>query len=144
MFSTCELPDNRHCVSTAHPPSDTRIATGVPQSSRSSRQSSGCSARSPPWWSFPRRLRLISVNLLITSSSSSGDFSTSFSSTRGTSSVWRNPCSSVPRAPASVWCCRMNGMVLFQFCRTQLACLSLARLLARLETSQECLVRGTR
>ena len=35
-------------------------------------------------------------------------------------------------------------MVLFQFCRTQLAYLSLARLLARLETSQECLVRGTR
>ena len=48
-------------VSTAHPPSDTRIATGVPQSSRSSRPSSGCSARSPPWWSFPRRLRSISM-----------------------------------------------------------------------------------
>ena len=33
-------------------------------------------------------------------------------------------------------------MVLFQFCRTQLAYLSLARLLARLETSQVSLVRG--
>ena len=51
---------------------------------------------------------------------------------------------SVPRALACVWCYRMNGMVLFQFCRTQLAYLWLARLLARLETSQECLVRGTR
>ena len=30
------------------------------------------------------------------------------------------------------------------FCRTQLAYLSLARLFARLEASQECLVRGTR
>ena len=37
-----------------------------------------------------------------------------------------------------------DGMVLFEFCRTQLAYLSLARLLARLETSQEWLVRGTR
>ena len=37
-----------------------------------------------------------------------------------------------------------DGMVHFQFCRTQLAYLSLARLLARLETSRECLVHGTR
>ena len=50
---------------------------------------------------------------------------------------------SVPRAPACVWCYQMNGMVLFfQFCRIQLAYLSLARLLARLETSQECLVHA--
>ena len=37
-----------------------------------------------------------------------------------------------------------DGMVLFEFCRTQLAYLSLARLLASLEISQEWLVRGTR
>ena len=36
------------------------------------------------------------------------------------------------------------GWSFFLFCRTQLAYLSLARLLARLETPQECLVRGTR
>ena len=37
----------------------------------------------------------------MTSSSSSGAFSTSFSSTRGTSSVWRNPCSCQPAATLS-------------------------------------------
>ena len=37
----------------------------------------------------------------MTSSSSSGDFSTSFSSTRGTSSVWRNPCSFQPAVTLS-------------------------------------------
>ena len=40
--------------------------------------------------------------------------------------------------------CDAMGWSFFEFCRTQLAYLSLARLLARLETSQECLVRGTR
>ena len=40
-------------------------------------------------------------DLLITSSSSSGDFSTSFSSTRGTSSVWPNPCSFQPAVTIS-------------------------------------------
>ena len=40
-------------------------------------------------------------DLLMTSSSSSGDFSTSFSSTRGTSSVWRNPCSFQPAVTLS-------------------------------------------
>ena len=35
-------------------------------------------------------------DLLMTSQSSSGDFSTSFSSTPETSSVWRNPCSFQP------------------------------------------------
>ena len=35
---------------------------------------------------------IIFCNQLMTSSSPSGDVSTSFSSTRGTSSVWRNPC----------------------------------------------------
>ena len=37
----------------------------------------------------------------MTSSSSSGDFATSFSSTRGTSSVWRNPCSFQPAVTLS-------------------------------------------
>ena len=40
-------------------------------------------------------------DLQMTSSSSSGDFSTSFSSTRGTSSVWRNPCSLQPAVTLS-------------------------------------------
>ena len=40
-------------------------------------------------------------DLLMTSSSSSGDFSTSFSSTRGTPSVWRNPCSFQPAVTLS-------------------------------------------
>ena len=44
---------------------------------------------------------------------------------------------SVPRVPACVW---WDG----RFCRTQLAYLSLARLLARLESSQKWHVRGTR
>ena len=51
---------------------------------------------------------------------------------------------SVPRAPACVWCCRLMGWSYYQFCRTQLAYLSLAGLLARLETSRVCLVPGTR
>ena len=50
---------------------------------------------------------------------------------------------SVLRAPACVWCCRLMGWSIFRFCRTQLAHLSLAELLARLETSRECLVHGT-
>ena len=48
--------------------------------------------------------------------------------------VLRRPC-------GAVGC---MGWSIFEFCRTKLAYLSLARLLARLETSQERLVRGTR
>ena len=40
-------------------------------------------------------------DLLMTLSSSSGNFFTSFSSTRGTSSVWRNPCSFHPAVTLS-------------------------------------------
>ena len=48
--------------------------------------------------------------------------------------VLRRPCGAVECVEWSF----------FSFCRTQLAYLSLARLLARLETSQESLVCGTR
>ena len=48
--------------------------------------------------------------------------------------VLRRPCGAVECVEWSI----------FSFCRTQLAHLSLARLLARLETSQESLVRETR
>ena len=40
-------------------------------------------------------------DLLMTSSASSGDVSTSLSSTRGTSSLWRNPCSFQPAVTLS-------------------------------------------
>ena len=46
------------------------------------------------------------------------------------------------RSEVTGWCFFVFG--LNGICHTQLAYLSLARFLARLETSQECLVRGAR
>ena len=70
----------------------------MPRSFRSSRLSSGCTITSLVVLSTETSIDF--YDLLMTSSLSSGDFSTSFSSTCGTS-VWRNRCSFQPAVTLS-------------------------------------------
>ena len=91
-----------------------RTVTGVAQqssrSSWSSALSSGCSALSLPWWS------LDFCSVLVTSSSSSGDFLQFFLLTAEDSSVWPTPCRwSAVRHLSLSHCFSLRLAMLFDF-----------------------------